>query len=44
MGVEAKLKELVLDLPPTPRPAANYVGAVQAGNLLFISGHGPTKD
>jgi enamine deaminase RidA (YjgF/YER057c/UK114 family) len=44
MGVEAKLKELGLELPPTPRPAANYVGAVRTGNLLFISGHGPTKD
>ena len=44
MRVEAKLQELGLELPPTPRPAANYVGAVQAGNLLFISGHGPTKD
>jgi enamine deaminase RidA (YjgF/YER057c/UK114 family) len=44
MGVEAKLKELGLELPPTPRPAANYVGAVQTSNLLFISGHGPMKD
>jgi len=44
MGVEAKLKELGLELPATPRPAANYVGAVQTGNLLFISGHVPTKD
>jgi enamine deaminase RidA (YjgF/YER057c/UK114 family) len=44
MSVEAKLRELGLDLPPTPRPAANYVGAVQTGNLLFISGHGPSKD
>jgi enamine deaminase RidA (YjgF/YER057c/UK114 family) len=43
MGVEAKSKELGLELPPTPRPAANYMGAVQTGNLLFISGHGPTK-
>jgi enamine deaminase RidA (YjgF/YER057c/UK114 family) len=44
MSVEAKLRELGLELPPTPRPAANYVGAVQTGNLLFISGHGPSKD
>jgi hypothetical protein len=44
MGVEAKLKELGLELPPTPRHAANYVGAVQTSNLLFISGHGPMKD
>jgi hypothetical protein len=44
MRVEAKLKELGLELPPTPRPAANYLGAVQTGNLLFVSGHGPTQD
>ena len=44
MGVEAKLQELGLELPSPPRPAANYVGAVQTGNLLFISGHVPTKD
>jgi enamine deaminase RidA (YjgF/YER057c/UK114 family) len=44
MHVEAKLQELGLELPPTPRPAANYVGAVQTGNLLFVSGHGPTQD
>ena len=44
MRVEDKLKELGLELPPTPRPAANYVGAVRSGNLLFVSGHGPTKD
>jgi len=44
MSVEAKLKELGLDLPSTPRPAANYVGAVQTGHLLFISGHVPTQD
>ena len=31
MGVEAKLKELGLELPSTPRPAANSVGAVQRG-------------
>jgi enamine deaminase RidA (YjgF/YER057c/UK114 family) len=35
---------LGLELPPTPRPAANYVGAVQTGNLLFVSGHGPTRE
>ena len=44
MRVEAKLKALGLELPPTPRPAANYVGAVQTGNLLFISGHVPARD
>jgi enamine deaminase RidA (YjgF/YER057c/UK114 family) len=36
--IEARLKELGLDLPPAPNPVANYVPALQAGNLLFISG------
>lgn len=44
MQVEDRLRELGIELPPPPRPAANYVGAVQAGRLLFISGHVPTKD
>jgi len=44
MQVEAKLHALGLELPPPPRPAANYLGAVQAGQLLFVSGHVPTKD
>lgn len=44
MQVEARLQEIGLELPPPPRPAANYVGAVQSGSLLFISGHVPTRD
>jgi enamine deaminase RidA (YjgF/YER057c/UK114 family) len=44
MRVEAKLKALGLELPSAPTPAANYVGAVLTGNLLFVSGHGPTQD
>jgi enamine deaminase RidA (YjgF/YER057c/UK114 family) len=44
MRVETKLKSLGLELPPTPAPAANYLGAVLSGNLLFVSGHVPTQD
>ena len=29
------------NLEETMAPAGNYVGAVQVGNLLFVSGHGP---
>ncbi len=36
--IEARLKELGLELPAAPVPVANYVPALQAGNLLFISG------
>jgi enamine deaminase RidA (YjgF/YER057c/UK114 family) len=42
--VEAKLKALGLSLPAPPAPVANYVRAVQVGNLVFLSGHGPTRD
>ena len=41
MEVEKKLAEMGLSLPPAPTPVANYVPAVRAGNLLFVSGHGP---
>lgn len=41
MHIEDRLKQLGLALPPVPTPVANYVPAVQTGNLLFLSGHGP---
>ena len=43
MGVEEKLKELGLELPPPATPVANYVPAVRTGNLVFLSGHGPVE-
>ena len=42
--VEAKLAELGLTVPPPPAPVANYVRAVPVGNLVFLSGHGPSRD
>ena len=44
MNVEQKIKELGLTLPQPSKPIANYVPAVQTGNLLFVSGHGPYND
>lgn len=44
MKIEAKLAELDLALPEPPVPVANYVRTVRAGNLLFVSGHGPQRD
>jgi enamine deaminase RidA (YjgF/YER057c/UK114 family) len=39
--IETKLKKMGLDIPPTqPYPSPNRTSAVQAGNLLFLSGHG----
>jgi enamine deaminase RidA (YjgF/YER057c/UK114 family) len=38
--VDARLRELGIGLPEPPPPVANYVRAVRAGNLVFLSGHG----
>lgn len=38
---EAKLKELGIVLTAPGAPIANYVNAVQTGNLLFLAGKGP---
>src|SRR5688500_10046747 len=38
MDIERKLAEMGLELPNPPQPVANYVGAVQVGDLLFIGG------
>lgn len=38
MEVERRLRELGIELPPPPQPVGNYVGAVQVGDLVFLSG------
>jgi enamine deaminase RidA (YjgF/YER057c/UK114 family) len=40
---EEKIKSMGLQLPPVTTPIANYVKFVKTGNLIFLSGHGPTK-
>jgi enamine deaminase RidA (YjgF/YER057c/UK114 family) len=37
------LQKLGIVLPKPTSPIANYVKYVQSGNLLFLSGHGPSK-
>jgi enamine deaminase RidA (YjgF/YER057c/UK114 family) len=44
MSFEIRLKELQIELPSPPQPLATYVPAVQAGNLLFLSGVLPMRD
>ncbi|HEV8619945.1 MAG TPA: RidA family protein [Nitrospiraceae bacterium] len=44
MSYERTLKELHLELPLPPQPLATYVPAVQAGDLLFLSGVLPMRD
>jgi enamine deaminase RidA (YjgF/YER057c/UK114 family) len=43
MSAEARLAELKLELPPAPKPVAVYKPLVIAGNLAYVSGHGPVR-
>jgi enamine deaminase RidA (YjgF/YER057c/UK114 family) len=43
-AVEERLAKLGMQLPSPPPPIANFVGAVRAGDLVFVSGHGPYRD
>lgn len=38
MAIEERLRELGIELPPPPQPLGNYIGAVQAGDLVFLGG------
>ena len=40
---DKKVEELGIQLIAPTKPIANYVKAVRTGNLLFLSGHGPSK-
>ena len=40
MSPEERLRALGIVLPPVPEAAGNYVHAVEAGGLLFLSGKG----
>ncbi|HSH07071.1 MAG TPA: RidA family protein [Burkholderiales bacterium] len=42
MSAEKRLKQLGILLDPVTPPVANYVNAVRTGNLLFLSGKGPS--
>ena len=44
MGVEARLKELAIELPAVATPAGAYVPAVISGNLVFTAGQIPLVD
>ncbi len=43
MTAETRLTELKLELPPAPKPVGVYKPLVTAGNLIYLSGHGPLK-
>lgn len=41
MSADAKIAELNLELPPAPKPMGVYKPLVLAGNMAYVSGHGP---
>jgi enamine deaminase RidA (YjgF/YER057c/UK114 family) len=43
MSAESRLSELGIELPNLRSPAGAYVPAVRTGNLVFLSGAGPTR-
>ncbi len=43
MNPEKRIAELKLELPPAPKPAGVYKPVVIAGNMAYVSGHGPLK-
>src|SRR3546814_11974118 len=42
--VDARLAKLGIDVPVAAAPVVNYVGFVQTGNLVFVSGQVPIKE
>jgi enamine deaminase RidA (YjgF/YER057c/UK114 family) len=43
MGAESRVAELKLELPPAAKPMGVYKPVVIAGNMAYLSGHGPLK-
>jgi enamine deaminase RidA (YjgF/YER057c/UK114 family) len=41
VSIADRLTELNITIPATRPPVANFLPAVQTGNLVFVSGHGP---
>ncbi len=43
MSAEDRIQELKLQLPEAPKPGGVYTPAVQVGDMLYVSGHGPVQ-
>lgn len=43
MSAESRIQELKLELPSAPKPVAVYRPMVIAGNMAYVSGHGPLR-
>ncbi|HZA61001.1 MAG TPA: RidA family protein [Actinomycetota bacterium] len=44
MGVDERLKELGIELPPAPKPVASYIPVAVGGGLAFVSGQLPLEE
>ena len=44
MSIEETMQSMGLALPPPPSPVASYIPAVQAGNLIYVSGQLPFQN
>jgi enamine deaminase RidA (YjgF/YER057c/UK114 family) len=44
MGLQDRLSELGIELPPAPKPVASYVPVVVSGSLAFVAGQGAMID
>jgi enamine deaminase RidA (YjgF/YER057c/UK114 family) len=45
MKIEQKLREMGIELPNTPpNPASKILSYRRSGNMVYLSGHGPSKD
>lgn len=42
-SAEEQVKKLKLELPPVKKPSNTLVSAVRVGDMLYVSGTGPTK-
>jgi enamine deaminase RidA (YjgF/YER057c/UK114 family) len=43
MSPDDRISELKLELPEAPKPGGIYTPAVEVGNMLYVSGHGPVR-
>ena len=43
MNLETRLRDLLLTLPPPPKPVGVYKPLIVVGNLAYASGHGPVR-
>ena len=43
MSADARISQLKLELPPAPKAMGVYKPVVIAGNMAYVSGHGPLR-